>query len=95
MATNQNDPLRPVSYLFEIAVRPFQASSRCTAKEDPYCDQQLLLILLYPAMVLLPLLCLLISIVANAYVFLALPVIGLLRCVVGIFYSRPNRLTRP
>jgi hypothetical protein len=76
MDKDKNDPFRFLSYLFEMAVWPFQTASRVTAKELPLYDQRLTLMFLYPAMLILPLVCLLISFVAILYVFfVALPIV--------------------
>ena len=84
MDSHKTDPLRFIGNMFEIAIWPFPAASQYTAKESPYCDQRFLFILLYPAMVLLPLICLLISLVAMTYVFLALPAFVLCQCVMDL-----------
>jgi hypothetical protein len=76
MENGKSDPFRFLSYLFEVAVWPFQAASRTTARELPLYDQRLTLIFLYPAMLILPLVCLLISVVAIFYVFfVAVPIV--------------------
>jgi len=72
---SQHDPLRFLSHLFEITVWPFQAASRYSANRLPLHDQRPMMIMLFPAMMLFPLLCLLISLVAIAYVFFVLPFI--------------------
>ncbi len=64
-----NDPLRFVSYLFEIAVWPFQAAAKHQAQRQPLSDQHQTPVLLLPAMLLFIPLCLLISCIAVLYVF--------------------------
>ena len=73
---NQNDPLRFLSRLFEIAVWPFQTASKFQAKHDPLSDQHQTTLLLMPAFLLFIPLCVLISLVAIAYVFFVLPVVA-------------------
>jgi hypothetical protein len=72
---NANDPLRFVSYLFEIAVWPFQATAKHEAQRYPLSDQRYSILFLFPALVLFLPLCLLISLIAIAYVFFVLPVV--------------------
>jgi hypothetical protein len=76
---NENDPLRFVSQLFEIAVWPFQAAAKFQAERNPLSDQQYSPIFLIPAIILFIPLCLLISFVATVYVLFAVPFVLLKR----------------
>jgi hypothetical protein len=70
------NPLRPVSYLFELAVAPFQAVSRYDRDDFITVERhQLSQLFLFPALLLFLPICLLICVVAMAYVFFVLPAI--------------------
>jgi hypothetical protein len=88
----KDDPLRFIGYLFEIAVWPFQAAAKYQAQRNPLSDQQYTPLLLMPALFLFVPLCLLISLVAIAYVlayvFLVLPFIFICQCLDKLFPDR-------
>jgi hypothetical protein len=82
MDKGTNDPLRFVSYLFEVAVWPFEAVGKYGARRQPFSDQHNLPMLLMPVFFLFILpLCLLITLAAIAYTICVVPIVLLCELV--------------
>jgi hypothetical protein len=82
MDKGTKDPLRFVSYLFEVAVLPFEAVGKYEARRQPFSDQHNLPTLLLPTFFLLVLpLCLLITLAAIAYTICVVPIVLLCQLV--------------
>lgn len=82
MDKGTKDPLRFVSYLFEVAVLPFEAVGKYEARRQPFSDQHNLPMLLLPTFFLFILpLCLLITLVAIAYTICVVPIVLLCELV--------------
>ena len=83
-----NNPLSPINRLFEFAVWPFQAAAEYEAKRQPLSDQRYSSLLLMPALFLFIPLCLLVSLVAIAYVFFVLPFLVICQSLDRLFPDR-------
>ena len=80
-----SNPFDIVSRLFELAVWPFEAAAKYSAEQQPLHERQLLVILLYPAMLLAMPLCLAICVAVMAYVFLIMPVVTICQGIARLF----------